>query len=375
MSFGNAAATIEPFAGYPARMRRTVLLAATTLSMASAQLGCGSDAECAIDTDCPVFSRCEANRCVPLGAVMDAGMREGGAGEAGLPDGSAPDAPMVPDAGPPILRTGRVSAQSSSFTLGTVTTSNFAVVAGFNEGYAPPPSTCTTAMMAECSVTRCPAEVIPDAGVPDDAGEPDAGVPDDAGPAPDAGPPPIAPHASTIMVTGGAMDVTLMPDALGAYAPVSGASSLWAGGETLTYQALGATVPAFSAMLTAPPHITVIAPAFSVAARVTIDRTMPLTARWTGGSMGTTANVVVSVTGVDAAAGTVVATCTYAAPAGEGTIPLEVIGLFAVGDGTFTVSTSTSTMAEPGGGWMVTLSASSIGARTGGLATGIATFM
>ncbi|MCS6799681.1 MAG: hypothetical protein NZ898_14405 [Myxococcota bacterium] len=53
----------------------------------------GSDAQCVIDTDCPLFQRCERNRCIALGPT-DAGRREGGLDasvEGGRTDGPVDD--------------------------------------------------------------------------------------------------------------------------------------------------------------------------------------------------------------------------------------------------------------------------------------------
>jgi hypothetical protein len=69
------------------------LLAGSVLLVAACS---GTDAECVIDTDCPLFQRCARQKCVSVGggpAPRDAG-REGGSGEGGVRDGATEGGPI-----------------------------------------------------------------------------------------------------------------------------------------------------------------------------------------------------------------------------------------------------------------------------------------
>ncbi|MCC6874784.1 MAG: hypothetical protein IT378_10805 [Sandaracinaceae bacterium] len=66
---------------------RSLLLASLLVLAGSALVGCGSSAECAIDSDCSnAFEICVANACVPRGTMGDASV------DAARPDAGPPDA-------------------------------------------------------------------------------------------------------------------------------------------------------------------------------------------------------------------------------------------------------------------------------------------
>lgn len=73
-----------------ASSRRAYVLVASLVLVCASASGCADDsAPCVYDTDCALFTRCEATRCVPL-ASNDAG------GDADASD--APDARLEQDA-------------------------------------------------------------------------------------------------------------------------------------------------------------------------------------------------------------------------------------------------------------------------------------
>ena len=67
-------------------------------------VGCAED-DCAFDTDCPLYQRCEARQCIALGnpdtEPRDASATEAGPGDAGGGGDGAMDAAIPPDSGAP----------------------------------------------------------------------------------------------------------------------------------------------------------------------------------------------------------------------------------------------------------------------------------
>lgn len=70
------------------------LIFSAVVAVLAAIPGCGSDAECELDTDCPLFQACSDERCVPIGADSGAPTDGGGmdGGRDGGRDGGGEDA-------------------------------------------------------------------------------------------------------------------------------------------------------------------------------------------------------------------------------------------------------------------------------------------
>ncbi len=115
------------------------LLLASTLLAAAALLGCTPEGRCAIDSDCPLRSRCVANMCTPIGATdagesndtnasIDARMTADAPGDAPvvsdanadapIPDAPVPDAPFDAAADAPVSCPTYAATQSVSNVRG-----------------------------------------------------------------------------------------------------------------------------------------------------------------------------------------------------------------------------------------------------------------
>ena len=257
---------------------RSVPLLMFFMIIASSAFGCGDDAECAIDTDCPVFQRCNAdNQCVAIGvpdAEVDAGDASADGGmdaEAGMMDGDIPDAE--------VLGQGIVQVESN----GTNTTAS----ATFNP--TPEPSSCTLRELGACDVRTCTRELpmVPDAGV--DAGM-DAGMDADV---PDAV---AASHAGSIAVSGTGGRLDLFEDTTtGLYANVS-RSVVWtdeAPGVTIEASG-GGGVDSFMLSFDAPPVVTVTDPT-NLSALSTLTAGTDFELDWRESRTGGTGMLLVSI--------------------------------------------------------------------------------
>lgn len=320
---------------------------------------CGSNAQCAIDTDCDLGLRCNAdNRCVPRGAgdaTVDAVVDD--AGDAGDEDDAGEDAAM-PDAGPGEIGTGFVSITSEEVLTGAP---SYSVFAGFSLiDPDAPESPCTVSTEGPCTLTVCPE--VP----PVDAGMADAGM--DA--ALDAGMPAPAPNAGTIQVSGGALELALMPNAMGAYAPLTGTLLLWSDAMTdLTITSmLGADVPMFRGNVTGVVAVMLTAPPLSGE----INRAADLPFAWTGTSAG---EVVVTMFAAGAMGASTTAQCRFEPPSFAGTVPAAALAAFPAG-GTGSISVRVqNTLVVDEGGWAVTISTNASALVSDGVpATGAITF-
>lgn len=317
---------------------------------------CGSDAQCAIDTDCDLGLRCNAdNRCVPRGAgdaQVDALAED--AGDAGDEDAGDEDV-GTPDAGPGEIGTGFVSLTSEEVLAGAP---SYSVFAGFSFiDPDAPASPCTVSTEGDCTLTVCPEVPPVDAGMVD-AGMPDAGMPDPA------------PTAGTIQVSGGALELSLIADAMGAYAPLTGTMLLWPDAETeLTIRSmLGADVAMFQGSLTGAISVTLTAPALSGE----INRAADLPVTWTGTSAG---EVVMTIFAAGAMGASTTAECRFDPPSFAGTVPAAALAAFpAGGSGSITVRVQNVLVVDEGG-WEVSLSTNASAVISDGVpATGAVTF-
>lgn len=175
----------------------------------------------------------------------------------------------------------------------------------------------------------------------------------------------------TIHITGGTKAVDLVPDAKKRYAPVTGAVSLWVGGETLTVAGEGKDVPAFTTSLVAPSKLTMTTPALpSPAANLSVTRSAPFSATWTGASSGQVVLYFDAATATNAFS----ATCTFKASDGKAEVPAAAFSDFPAIDGTFNFYVKEAAVAAPPG-WTIRFTVSSaIVGPAGDSATGFATF-
>ncbi|MBW2460228.1 MAG: hypothetical protein JRH11_01195 [Deltaproteobacteria bacterium] len=308
----------------------------------------GSDAQCVIDTDCPLFNRCMAQQCVPLGGGdPDSGIADSGVMmDSSTMDSSTPDAGS--DSGTPELGRGAVQlVQTPNPVMATHTMSATFTATGGTEG-------CTITDLSPCVMTECIFAPPPVS----DGGTPDAGMVD-------AGPPSF-PSAGVITTTGGAVDVSVTPEADGNYPITSGVGLVFNGGETLTMTAAGDAVPAFSGNVPAPYAITVSAPSF-MSPPLSIDRTMDFTVTWTSVEAEPgVVTVVLNGSGPYMVTGarTVSLLCTFPGADGTGTIlashlanlPTSILG---GPDGSLAIATS-NLQRITASGWTVDLTASLI---------------
>jgi hypothetical protein len=147
---------------------------------------------------------------------------------------------------------------------------NSSATAEFYDANAPQPMpqgvSCTEMSAGSCVALSCPISMV------------------DLSPAPgpDMATTAIPPNAGTITVTGTMPSFTLNPGLFGLYTPYSNATvSFFGGGETLTFQASGGTVPAFTQTLLAPNQVQLIVPG---GAGQIISRASDFTVMWSGGS-------------------------------------------------------------------------------------------
>jgi len=163
-----------------------------------------------------------------------------------------------------------------------------------------------------------------------------------------------AASAGALHLEGGKKAIDIAPKGDRSYAAVTGAESLWSGGETLTVRADGKDVPAFNASLKAPSKISLGVPATTNGGDLTITRSAGVTATWTGASSG----VVVLYFDVATSTNAFTATCTFDVAAGTATIPGGAFADFPAGDGTFDFYVKESVVVTPPG-WYVRFTASS----------------
>ena len=175
--------------------------------------------------------------------------------------------------------------------------------------------------------------------------------------------------AGGVHIEGGAKTIDLTPKTDLTYAVVSGNTSLWTGGETLTARGDGKDVPVFTTSLKAPPKITLSAPA-APAGALTVTRSAGLSATFTAGASGTVVLYFDQATGSQAFA----ITCTFDAKAGTAQIPAAAFAVFPAGTGTFNFYTKEASIVRPAG-WEVHFTASkAIVDPAGASLTGNATF-
>ena len=316
----------------------------------------GSDAQCVIDTDCPLFNRCSAQQCVPVGG--DAGVDTGTPTDSSV-DTSVTDTGM--DSGPGMVGSGNVTVSQTPLPM---MMASHSMSAGFaRTGGA---SICTTTEGSPCVVVECVTAPPMDAGMPD-AGMMDAG---------DASV--TAPHAGQVDLTGGLVDLTITPGGDGIYPPATGTGFVYSGGETLNVAAAGDEVPAFDESVSAPFPIVLTEPSL-VTVPIAIDRTMDFTLNWTTDEPAP-GDAVVTLTGFEVppegGSRSVTLSCTFDGGTANGTIPSSALMNLPGGGatGSFSVATRSTTDVTTDG-WTVTVNAlyGAVG-DTGGPASATTTY-
>lgn len=152
----------------------------------------------------------------------------------------------------------------------------------------------------------------------------------------------------------------------GNYPQSTVSAPLWAGGDTLQFQAAGADggAPAFSQTLTAAPVVEVTAPAFPTSGPMLVSRSSPLSLTWRATPGTTVTAFLSSVSGL----GVVWAFCAWRGEAGAATIPTTVLSqLPATQLGNIVVGADARTTVVAGG-WTVLLQAASAGSTDAGSA-------
>jgi hypothetical protein len=189
----------------------------------------------------------------------------------------------------------------------------------------------------------------------------------------DQSPPPGAPtSAGTIAIGGTAMAFSLDYDRAttkyGVTPTVPTDKLLFAGGDTITFAAAGADVPAFADSLVAPTPITVTSPALPLS----IDTSKDLVFHWTGTSVGMVAfNVRTATTSSATTVSSTFVTCQFEPSALTGAMPAALLQKLrktdATTSGTLTTDLSTAKQAKAGD-YMVHLAVGSLATQADGKA-------
>jgi hypothetical protein len=156
--------------------------------------------------------------------------------------------------------------------------------------------------------------------------------------------------AGVVTISGLDMPVSLAPTGSGVtlYSDSSSfTNSLFSGGESLTFSATGAAVPAFTATLVAPSLIDLQSPAVPAnGVPFVLDRSADLIFAWSGGGFGT-----VDVTFSDSTNAAV--DCNFPSSAGTGTIPEAALAALAPNAAGFFQINVQSYVEQTIGGWTI----------------------
>jgi hypothetical protein len=174
--------------------------------------------------------------------------------------------------------------------------------------------------------------------------------------------------AGVVRIEGGVKPIALSPKPDGTYGQVSGNTTLWAGGESLTIRADGSDVPAFSASLVAPSKVILTAPAVPSTGLV-VTKATGLAAKFSG-----TQGTVVLYFGAAAGTKGASATCSFKAESGVAEVPAAAFADFPSGPGTYDFYVKETATVAPAG-WAVRITASSaLVDGAGSIIAGDATF-
>jgi hypothetical protein len=241
----------------------------------------------------------------------------------------------------------------SVMTIAGTEYASYSFSAAFTHGtYDPGSSTCDFRDDGPCRITDCTTE-------PTDGGTPAY----------------EAASAGTVSLAGANKPLTLVPDASGSYAVVSGQEKLWSGGAALAISAAGDEVPAFQATLYGAVPALLTSPALPPAGTpVTLSTKTPLSIAWTGAGGGKMmAMLTRSVT--SGTTRTVMVSCSFEASAGSGTVPASAMAAIPPGpDGTFQVLGGDAKEIDASG-WTVNVQEYVPAVTAGGaVASGMATY-
>jgi hypothetical protein len=155
---------------------------------------------------------------------------------------------------------------------------------------------------------------------------------------------------------GGGLQTVVLANGPGGYMAFTSEAALWAGGETLTVSGAGAEIPAFEAMITAPQHLEITAPLYTLGMPLDVDRASDLTLTWTGTSAG---QLRVRFSGPqELPMPQITVTCHFDPAAGTATIPAAALSqIEPAGTGTVSVDTVSSTEVTVAGWGIVRVSA------------------
>lgn len=126
--------------------------------------------------------------------------------------------------------------------------------------------------------------------------------------------------AGTIQIFGATKAISLAPAADHTYAMQNSTTALFGAGDTLTFVAAGADVPAFTRSVTAPNKITITAPVQPGGPTLTVNRSSDLAVAWTGGGSGQV--LVALLSGADTGTS---AYCRFPSSSGQGSVPTQVL--------------------------------------------------
>jgi hypothetical protein len=161
-----------------------------------------------------------------------------------------------------------------------------------------------------------------------------------------------APHAGTITVKADLHSFVLTPDAQGHYQTQPLMEHLWTPGSTITIEATGGAVPAFSGSVVAPGDVTITAPVpLPNDQHLVLSRASDLEVTWTGDTAG---EVAFGATPADTMRGG--AYCRFPASAGRAVVKASVLAKLAAGE-VLLGAALTSHQFLGGNGWEVTFAA------------------
>jgi hypothetical protein len=243
--------------------------------------------------------------------------------------------------GSTIVKGGAISLSQSGLVIAGVTYYSSSASAAFYTATVTGSSNCTTTTLGGCTVTECI--------IPADAGTATPVPPESAGDITLTGP-------SLKLADGGV--VTLKFSDAG-YSAAATSTKFWAGGDTLTATAVGATVPAFTSQhVTAPTDLTLTAPTCASFACGAFSRTADLPVTWTG---GTASAVTVMLSSTSAAKSVLVLCKPASSPTTVGSAAMAKLGQSDAGFSNFFGVTPSNTNTFTAGAYSVSLSASGAG--------------
>ena len=238
----------------------------------------------------------------------------GGSGDDG---GGGDDTPGV-DAASTASHAGFVSIQSyDAMNIPGTPTRGGSTSAGF---YMAGPQCTTLQTLGPCKLQQCPTSTP-------------------AGPQ----------SAGTITITGATKPLSLVPGTDKVYAQQTSTTTLFAGGESISFAAAGADLPAFTVSVTTPAKATITAPTKPAAGSLlAVNRAQDFTVSWTGGGGGK-----VQVYLSDNAKALF---CRFDGSAGTGKVPAAALALLSAGSGAFAMA-SIGLATKTAGDWDVEASA------------------